>query len=114
MELRTGHIKHYHLPKQNQQIIYTLFTSDDGTIYAGTDGGLLKYDPAKDLFVSQNLVPGEKAGDNLLDNTGNYYSVKAISEDRHGNLYIGTWSNGLIRIDNKLVNPKIMGLFITK
>ena len=57
--------------------------------------------PAKDLFVSQNLVPGEKAGDNLLDNTGNYYSVKAISEDRHGNLYIGTWSNGLIRIDNK-------------
>lgn len=101
MELRTGHIKHYHLPKQNQQIIYTLFTSDDGTIYAGTDGGLLKYDPAKDLFVSQNLVPGEKAGDNLLDNTGNYYSVKAISEDRHGNLYIGTWSNGLIRIDNK-------------
>ena len=29
-------------------------------------------------------------------------------------LYSGGFTMGVIRIDNKLVNPKIMGLFITK
>lgn len=87
-----GRFKTYHLPGQNQRIIYCLYTSKDGTLWIGTDGGLTRYDRRKDSFYTYNL--------------GYYYSVKSITEDKQGYLYFGTWDSGLMRLrpDRKRVD----------
>ncbi len=80
IDLSLGHTKHYHLKRGTQRIIYTLFTSRDGTVYAGTDGGLVRYMAAEDRWED---VPDCQ------------FSVKDIVEDGEGNLLIGTWADGL-------------------
>ena len=84
MNRRTGQFKTYHLKQNNQRIIWTLFTSADGTVWIGTDGGLTRYDKESDSFYTYGMKRG--------------YSVKAITEDKRGYLYIGTWRNGLMRL----------------
>ncbi len=84
MNRRTGQFKTYHLKQNNQRIIWTLFTSADGTVWIGTDGGLTRYDKESDSFYTYGMERG--------------YSVKAITEDKRGYLYIGTWRNGLMRL----------------
>ena len=56
----------------------------DGTVWIGTDGGLTRYDKESDSFYTYGMERG--------------YSVKAITEDKRGYLYIGTWRNGLMRL----------------
>ena len=80
LDLQSGSLKHYHSPAANQRIIYSLFAGKDGKIWMGTDGGLLSYDERVDKLVEQRFCR---------------YSVKSMAEDKKGNLYIGTWSNGL-------------------
>ena len=84
MNTRNRSFKTYRLPLDNQRIIYTLYTSRDGRVWVGTDGGLSVYDKQKDEF--RNL------------HSDFWYSVKSIIEDRHGNLLIGTWESGLLRL----------------
>lgn len=84
MDRETGQFKTYHLKQNNQRIIWTLFTSSDGTVWIGTDGGLTRYDKEHDSFHTYEIGRG--------------YSVKAITEDKRGYLYIGTWQNGLMRL----------------
>lgn len=84
MNTRYRSFKTYRLPQDNQRIIYTLYTSHDGRVWVGTDGGLSVYDKQKDEFRNFHADFG--------------YSVKSIIEDRHGNLLIGTWNSGLLRL----------------
>lgn len=84
MNRRKGTFTTYHLPKNNQRIIYTLFTSSNGTVWIGTDGGLTRYDKHSDSFHTYRY--------------NKEYSVKSITEDSHGTLYIGTWITGLLRL----------------
>jgi ligand-binding sensor domain-containing protein/DNA-binding response OmpR family regulator/two-component sensor histidine kinase len=99
MDKRTGEFHTYFLPKENQRIIYSLYTSSDGTIWIGTDEGLSYYNSKKSSFYT-------------FDNTNTYithpdgkrtklgaYSVKNIIEDNKGNIFFGTWANGLIRFE---------------
>ena len=84
MDRRKGLFKTYRLPGKNQRIIYCLYTTKDGTVWIGTDGGLTRYDKKTDSFYTYNI--------------DTYYSVKSIKEDQKGNLYIGTWDSGLMRL----------------
>ncbi|MDY3848066.1 MAG: response regulator [Prevotella sp.] len=87
MNTRYRTFKTYRLPNANQRIIYTIFISKDGRVWVGTDGGLSVYDKQGDTFR------------NFYADFG--YSVKSITEDRHGNLLLGTWNSGLLRFSPK-------------
>ena len=96
MDRRTGQFKTYHLPGSRQRVVYTLFTARDGHVWIGTDGGLSRYEPGRDCFVTysdRNAIVMDVRGQK--SRLGDY-SVKAITEDKHGNLYLGTWGNGLL------------------
>lgn len=101
MNRRKGSFKTFRFGHENQRIIYTLFTSRNGTIWIGTDGGLTRYMPQENRFYTY------KSGYAcMIDIHGKRkqmpnYSVKSIVEDKSGNLYIGTWSSGLYRFQPK-------------
>ncbi|MGN0281637.1 MAG: two-component regulator propeller domain-containing protein [Prevotella sp.] len=100
MNRKDGSFKTFHLPLPNQRIIYCLHITKDGTLWIGTDGGLTRYDKKNESFHTYN--------------TGTYYSVKSIIEDHKGNIYIGTWDTGLMRLraDRKTIDhyPRLNAL----
>ena len=98
MNKRTGNFKTFKLPYEDQRIIYTLFTSKDGTVWIGTDGGLSYFNPKNESFYTYN-----RANTLLMEANGQKrqmfnYSVKSIVEDKNGDLLVGTWSAGLLRL----------------
>ena len=82
---RRSTFKSYHLQSQNARSIDALFTSSDGTIWAGTGSGVSRYDAKTDDFIDISLPTG----------------VRSFSEDKRGNIYIGTWEGGLFRLDHQ-------------
>ena len=102
MDKKTGKFTTHHLPGINNRIIYTLFTSHDGKIWIGTDAGVTCYLPQKQTFFyysSKNTTVIEANGKKhpLL----NDLNAKSFTEDKFGNIYIGTWSKSLYRLDAK-------------
>lgn len=101
MDSRTGQCKTYHLPGEARKIIYSLYVTRDNTVWVGTDGGLAHYDRAGDKFVCYGIdrrvtlvMPDGKK----QQSTGNF-GVKTMTESHDGKyLYIGTWSNGVLRL----------------
>lgn len=64
----------------------------DGNVLVGTDQGLFRYLPDSDSLY---VVTRELSGD-VMPQT----SVKALLEDSRGNVWIGTWNEGLYRLDS--------------
>ena len=98
MDKRTGQFHTYYLPELSQRTVYTLYTSKDGTVWVGTDGGLSYYDRKHDSFYTY-----DHSNTWLIDENGDKaritnYSVKAILEDTNGDLLVGTWQGGLLRM----------------
>ena len=97
MNRRTGVFRTFHLPSEIQRVVYTLYVGKDGTLWVGTDGGLSVFNPKDETFYTYNgsntwLVEADGSRQRMPG-----YSVKAILEDRNGDLLIGTWSSGLLR-----------------
>lgn len=82
---RRNTFRSYHLQSQNARTIDALFTSSDGTIWVGTSNGVSRYDAETDEFTDINMSAG----------------VRSFSEDKKGNIYIGTWEGGLFRLNPK-------------
>ena len=74
--------KHYDLPRSGGSGLVT----SDGRHYSGTLNGLYIYDPGQDAFV-----PAEPA---IRD------FIHCLFQDSRGNLWIGTYGNGLICMGN--------------
>ena len=101
MNKRTGIFRTFSLPKENQRIIYMLYTSKLGTVWIGTDGGLSYFDPKTESFYTY-----DKTNSWLIDTDGRKRrmmdcSVKSVVEDRNGDMLVGTWSSGLFRFSRK-------------
>lgn len=79
---------------QNENI-ETVFKDSWGYIWVGTkSGGISRYDPRKDVFESFN--------DQITD--GNDFSALRITsmlEDAEGNLWVGTWRDGLFKLSGE-------------
>ncbi|MDQ9791723.1 two-component regulator propeller domain-containing protein, partial [Acinetobacter baumannii] len=70
----------------------------DGRVWIGTDGGLAYFDDQKEAFHTY-----QESNSWLIDANGKKrrmpdYNVKSILEDTNGDLLIGTWSTGLLRL----------------
>lgn len=97
-DLRTGQVTTYHLPDENQRIIYSLYVDPQGRVWVGTDGGLSVYDEQTQRFhtyTNKNswLVTPEGKKTRMT-----YYSVKSMVQAPNGDLIIGTWSADLLRL----------------
>jgi len=82
---RKGTFKSYHLQSQNTRTIDALFTSSDGTVWVGTANGVSRYDAKNDEFIDIGMSTG----------------VRSFTEDKKGNIFIGTWEGGLFRLNPK-------------
>ncbi len=102
MDKKTGKFTTHNLPGIDNRIIYALFTSHDGKIWIGTDGGVTCYLPEKKTFLAYNsknttVVEANDKRHVLKEKI----RAKSFTEDKHGNIYIGTWSKSLYRLDAK-------------
>jgi ligand-binding sensor domain-containing protein len=83
-----------------QQIIYQLFTASDGRVFVGTDAGFSIYNPVTQIFsdfTADNIHATEPDG---IRTPRFQFSVKSFAEDKHGNIFIGTWASGVFRYSN--------------
>jgi ligand-binding sensor domain-containing protein/signal transduction histidine kinase len=99
---RTGRVKHYrHNSDDPNSLIsnnlYTIYGDRNGHIWVGQEGGLSRFEPAKDGFTNYRPIPDNPAS---FANT-----VWAIYQDRSGTLWAGTWGGVLIRFDEAAANP---------
>lgn len=77
----------YRMPTPRQSLVYCIYPDADGSVYGGTDGGMVVYDRHTDSF---RLMRGTE-----------HLAVKAIVNDGSGHLFIGTWSHGLWMYDKR-------------
>lgn len=85
---------------RDHRIVTILYTSRVGQVWMGNGGGLLRYDAPRDRFVLYNdqnayLVDLQGRRHRMLKS----YSVQAITENVNGEIFIGTWEDGVFRFD---------------
>ena len=99
MDKQTGRFTTYHLKGEHSREIYALYTSHDGTLWIGTDDGAYSYSHKTKAFKFY-----DKTNTTVVETDGrrhplSYINAKSFTEDRKGNIYIGTWSKSLYRLD---------------
>jgi len=97
LDERTGRFRHYRhdAGDPNSLIsnnVYTIYGDRSGQMWLGLEGGISRFDPARDNFVNYT-VPDNP--DSLAS------TVWVIHQDRSGTLWAGTWGGVLIRFDEQ-------------
>ena len=83
LNVRTGQEKVYTWEDGlSARDVYSLYLTADGTLWAGTNLGICRYDPAADRFVQEQFSSDVITG---------------IAEDRRGNLWVATSGKGLLQ-----------------
>lgn len=89
----TGEFETYTLGFKGNPNVSALCVTSDNTVLIGSDNGLYRYNPGKKQFI-RTIVPDGKGGERHL-------SIQTIMQDKNGNVWVGTWSDGLWRWDLK-------------
>lgn len=100
--ISTGRMKYYSVPKNNFPAVsvFSLLQDNQGTIWAGTPGGLLYYSPDKDQFIR---FGNEDVGRSF---------IYCLFQDSEANIWIGTRTRGLFYLDaktKKTIQVKLFG-----
>ncbi|MDP4258534.1 MAG: two-component regulator propeller domain-containing protein [Bacteroidota bacterium] len=78
----------------NQDLIFSLFEDDQGSLWIGTvEGGISKFDRANEKFISFRSPQPANRFETVLR------AVSAINEDKQGYFWIGSFSGELRRFD---------------
>lgn len=87
LDLKTGQVRVYSRRDKASNLhdnkIYTIYKTSDGDLLVGTTLGMLRYDRAGDRFAPLPVFEG--------------MFITDIAEDAHGDLWVATYANGLIR-----------------
>lgn len=75
------------------EFIRVLFIDSAGQLFVGTDGGLHLFEKAMNRFIHIPLTDRNSKRDK--------YSVRSILQDKSGNIWIGSYGNGLGRLDKR-------------
>ncbi|WP_456311990.1 two-component regulator propeller domain-containing protein [Pseudomonas shirazensis] len=75
----------------NSNLIYVTYIDSRNQLWVGTDEGLCLYNRNLDTFESINIQKKSKKETVI--------SVKSIIEDNEGNLFLGTFNNGLLKLN---------------
>lgn len=93
LDKRTGSIRKYGTDLLNSGGVSTLLVTSVGRILIGTERGLYEYREEDDDFTSLDYdATGGKLG---------VSGIKSLMEDDRGDVWIGTWSSGLVRQEYK-------------
>lgn len=83
-------LEHFSGKALPSETVWSIFEDKVGAIWAGTRGGVVKYDELTRSFVRQGRSSSPNVGDE---------EAFAITEDKEGRLWFGTWSGGLKTLD---------------
>ena len=89
LDKKTGVIRKYLYPSIPNNVVSSICVTRDNTVWVGTDAGLCRYNPEKDIF--------ESCGYDFGEGKVQYATIKSLVEDSEGDLWIGTWAQGLFR-----------------
>ena len=89
LDKKTTQIKQYKTPSIPNDVVSCILNTRDNKIWVGTESGLIRYIPETDSF----FIYDAEQTDGVLRRT----AVKSLFEDKDGDLWIGTWANGLYR-----------------
>ncbi|WP_321332565.1 two-component regulator propeller domain-containing protein [uncultured Bacteroides sp.] len=90
----TGVIRKGTFPQIGNNSVSCLLTTRNNTIWVGTDIGLFKYNADKDSMqlyakqMTENVLPA--------------VPIKSLLEDSQGDIWIGTWADGLYRYSPRI------------
>ncbi|MBM6993468.1 MAG: response regulator [Prevotella sp.] len=99
MNVETGAIDHFMPQGHNQRIVYAIYCSRRGDVWAGTDGGLLRFSAVRRRFELVDLRQYKKYGADGKPISLDFLNVKSCAEDHDGMLYFGTWDRGVVKMD---------------
>lgn len=75
----------------NSNLIYVVYVDKHNRLWVGTDEGLCLYN--RNLNTFENIEIQKKTGNETV------ISVKSIIEDNNGNLFLGTFNGGLLKLN---------------
>ena len=101
MDRTSGKFTTYHMKGQTQREIYALFVSSDGMLWIGTDGGVVRCNPDKRTFYYYGARNTMVIGQDRTSHPLGTIAAKSFAEAPNGDIYIGTWSNLIYRLDRK-------------
>ncbi|MCP4150161.1 MAG: PAS domain S-box protein [bacterium] len=101
MNKRNGSCRRYLYEQGNKNSIshnkvYCLFYQENGTMWLGTGGGLVRYLPEKDCFRNYSNQPGAPSLSN-----NRVVALAADPFDKENTIWAATWGGGLNKFDIK-------------
>lgn len=89
----SGEMARYKAPQIPDDYVSCLLVTRSNEVWIGTDGGVCRYESAND---SLHLFTTGESGGAMLKG-----SVKSLYEDTDGDIWIGTWNEGLYRYSHQ-------------
>ncbi len=89
LDKETGEIRKCTLPGAASNVVSCLLVTKENAVWVGTEVGVYRYDAVRDTFQLYN----RQNTDGVMPNC----TTKSLMEDSDGDIWIGSWSDGLYR-----------------